>query len=82
MILLRKIVSNTFSSITAMSESSASAQLAKVGVVTAKNGPQDDDFDMFAQSRTSAKGSVFSQSGVIHVDSEFFFTEEVHTRTI
>ncbi|XP_022918476.2 TOM1-like protein 2 isoform X1 [Onthophagus taurus] len=37
-----------------VSESSASAQLAKVGVVTARNGPQGDagdDFDMFAQSR-------------------------------
>lgn len=34
-----------------MSEASASAQLAKIDTVTAKNGPQGDEFDMFAQSR-------------------------------
>lgn len=32
---------------------SASSQLAKIGVVTARNGPQDDEFDMFAQSRNA-----------------------------
>lgn len=30
---------------------SASAQLAKVETVTARNGAQSDEFDMFAQSR-------------------------------
>ncbi|GJQ79696.1 hypothetical protein Trydic_g5843 [Trypoxylus dichotomus] len=35
-----------------MSNTSASAQLANIGTVTARNGPQgDDEFDMFAQSR-------------------------------
>lgn len=34
-----------------VNEPSASAQLAKIDTVTAKNGPQGDEFDMFAQSR-------------------------------
>lgn len=33
---------------------SASSQLAQIGVVTARNGPQDDEFDMFAQSRNAS----------------------------
>lgn len=34
-----------------VSGAGVSAQLAKIGTVTAKNGPQGDEFDMFAQSR-------------------------------
>ncbi|KAB0795776.1 hypothetical protein PPYR_09837 [Photinus pyralis] len=37
-----------------LSSVSASAQLAQVGTVTARNGPKgDDEFDMFAQSRNA-----------------------------
>lgn len=34
-----------------VNETSASAQLAKIDTLSAKNGPQGDEFDMFAQSR-------------------------------
>ncbi|KAF5273677.1 hypothetical protein FQA39_LY07367 [Lamprigera yunnana] len=42
-----------------LSSISASAQLAQVNTVTAKNGPKgDDEFDMFAQSRNATYDSV------------------------
>lgn len=34
-----------------VNDTSAAAQLAKLDTVTARNGPQGDEFDMFAQSR-------------------------------
>lgn len=49
-----------------VSGAGVSAQLAKIDTVTAKNGPQGDEFDMFAQSRkvtyeTSKTGFVASK---------------------
>lgn len=42
-----------------ISSKSASAQLAQVGTVNARNGPQgDDEFDMFAQSRKATYESA------------------------
>ncbi|KAF5269898.1 hypothetical protein FQR65_LT05697 [Abscondita terminalis] len=42
-----------------LSSISASAQLAQVGTVTARNGPKgDDEFDMFAQSRNATYDNV------------------------
>lgn len=37
-----------------MTGTSASSQLAQIETVTARNGPQNDEFDMFAQSRNAS----------------------------
>ena len=56
-----------------VSDSSAPAQLAKLGTVTTRNGPQgDDEFDMFAQSRNVTYEN--SKLGLEYVVLKLFLT--------